>query len=206
MFDTAGMDEFWKYGVKVSRDSHMNPSRDTIPELDYVRKYLHHDNMIKFLNTEYWQKVINETGVMDYVSSSIKEQWRDSLQKHDMPPFEMETVKSALANLFQDLPRLFKQRLQDAHSVISKGHKTNSAEMFNKRMIFTVASFNHQWSMYGISDFFTRQCDAINDIRSTIAQLNGGQQVKAGDTQSRLSMIAKSGNWGEWVKIDEHVA
>ena len=65
MFDADGMDEFWKYGVKVSRDSHMNPSRDTIPELDYVRKYLHHDNMIKFLNTEYWQKVINETGVMD---------------------------------------------------------------------------------------------------------------------------------------------
>ncbi len=206
MFDDADFDLMWKYAEDISKDRVLNPSQDSLPNVNYLRKFLMHENVNKVLQREYWKKVIDDTRILDYVSSSVKEEWYKAMEEFNLPPFEMEIVKTALSGMIKDLPSLFAQRLQDAHAVISKAHKTNSAEMFNKRMIFHVANFDSRYCWYMTTEFIERKCDAINDIRSTISQILGGLQIPRGDTVEKLANIAKGDNFGQWVKIDEHVA
>ena len=203
MFDDENIDMLWDYGSSASYSS-MNKSNTHLPKLDYVREFLTHDTILKMLTKEYWNKVIIESRILDYVSSSVKEEFSDALNNFTMPDFTKENVESTLRGLVKDLPSLFKQRLQDAFDVLSKTHKTNSSNMFNKRMIFNVANYS-KYIMIP-SDFISRKCNAIDDIRSTINQLLGGEQMTHSTTQYQLYDLAKAGRYGEWVKLDDNVA
>ena len=203
IFDSNKIDLLWLYLEKMS-NSNLNDYHNGIPSISSVKKYLTNDNILKTLDKEYWTIVIHESKILNYVSSSVKEEFSKSLKNFNMPEFNQNNVETTIRGLIKDLPSLFKQRLEDAFNVLSKEHKTNSSNMFNKRMVFKIANYNNNYIFS--SDFLSRRCDAIDDICSTINQLLGYEQVEYNFTKGKAYQIANSNKFGQWIKLNENVA
>lgn len=155
----------------------------------------------KAIDAFYWGEVIRETKVLDYVKNAIRSDWQAATTNHDTPPFTRENVLSTLLPMFKDLPKLFAERLHDTFRKLSSEHYTNNSSGFNKRMIFTVA--------YPRPYFFNLShdmCGYVNDLRSVISQITGGNQLEHGDTYRFLNRMERLQEFGEWIKLDEYVA
>ena len=126
IFDSNKIDLLWLYLEKMS-NSNLNDYYNGIPLISSVKKYLTNDNILKTLDKEYWTIVIHESKILNYVSSSVKEEFSKSLENFNMPEFNQNNVETTIRGLIKDLPSLFKQRLEDAFNVLSKEHKTNSS-------------------------------------------------------------------------------
>lgn len=198
MFDDPNIDYLWDTARNISLNQHQNPSQQRLPSLDYVRGFMTHEKVLKAIDSEYWDKLFNETNILSYVSSSVREEWNDQLYRSDVPEFNIDSVKPTITSLIKDLPTLFAQRLRDAHDVLSRSHKTNKVQRFGKRMIFTVFYNTYSWA--------DRNIGAINDIRSTISQLMGGVQLDHWVTEQDLRALERRGIYGEWVRLNEYIA
>lgn len=203
MFDDPNIDYLWDTARNISLNQHQNPSQHHLPGLEYVRKFMTHEKILKHIDSEFWGRLFNETNILSYVSSSVREEWTDQLYRSDVPEFNIDSVRPTITSLIKDLPELFAQRLRDAHDVLSRSHKTNKVQRFGKRMIFSV--FRSDKYLF-LSHFYDRTCGAINDIRSTISQLMGGDQFNAWETRELLYSIANKGIYGEWVRLNEYIA
>ena len=138
----------------------------------------------KAIDAFYWGEVIRETKVLDYVKNSIRSDWQAATINHDTPPFTRENVISTLLPMFKDLPKLFAERLHDTFRKLSREHYTNNSSGFNKRMIFTVAYPNQYF--FNLSH---DMCGYVNDLRSVISQITGGEQLGHGDTYRLLNRM-----------------
>ena len=80
IFDSNKIDLLWLYLEKIS-NSNLNDYHNKIPSISSVKKYLTNDNILKTLDKEYWTIVIHESKILNYVSSSVKEEFSKSLGK-----------------------------------------------------------------------------------------------------------------------------
>lgn len=198
-FGNQSLDLLWDVAREVNKSNVTQ-----LPQLDYVRGYMTHDKIIKQLDVRYWSKLMEETKFLNYVSSKERTKWNDQLFNKDVPEFNAENINSTLSSFMKSLPALFSQRLKDAHDALSRSHKTNKAQKLEKRMIFAVMyPDNYSWAGGSYSE---NAVGAINDIRSTISQILGGEQLNHYDTKKLLENISRCDNYGEWVKIDPYVA
>ncbi len=202
-FENPDIDYLWDLGSSISSNQKLNPSQQKLPSLNYVRGFLDKETVLKQIDSLYWGRLFKETNILSYTSSSIREEWNNQIYNCEVPEFNINSVRPTISSLIKDLPELFSQRLRDAHDVLSRSHKTNKAQRFGKRMIFQVATPNN-WGSYNMSD---RTTGAINDIRSTISQLFGGQQFNYWDTRDELNNnLFRKGKFNEWIKIDRFIA
>lgn len=198
MFDDENIDFLWQIAYRASMNNNLNPSQQRLPNLNYVREFMTHEKMLKQIDTQYWSRLFKETSILNYVSSSIREKWNDQIYQCEVPEFNIDAVRPTVMGLIKDLPELFAQRLRDAHDVLSRSHKTNKVQRFGKKMIFTVFYNTYSW--------VERNVGAINDIRSTISQLMGGDQFNYWDTKQVLRQLNDKGIYGEWVRLNEYIA
>lgn len=197
-FDNPELDHFWNHCQQFMKKSN---TPNTIPDIDYIRSFMTHESALKALDVKYWRKLLAETKVLNYVSAKERQKWMDQLDEWNVPEFNLESIQPTMMDFMRDLPTLFAQRLREAHNMLSTAHKTNKAQKLDKRLIFHVAT--PQTYGYDLSDM---KAGAINDIRSTISQLLGGDQLNHWETRQLIRNIIDGGNFGEWIKIDPYIA
>lgn len=202
MFENKDIDILWAIAHNISVNSTLNPTQQRLPQIEYIHKFMTHEKILKYIDSVYWNRLFQETNILSYTSSKIREEWNNQIHDNNVPEFNIDAVKPTTMSLIKDLPSLFAQRLRDAHDVLSRSHKTNKAQRFGKRMIFQVADYRN-WGCYEIREW---QAGAINDIRSTIRQLFGGEQYNYWHTKQELDNLFRRGLYSEWVKIDEFMA
>lgn len=202
VFENKNIYMIWNIAENISRNSNINPTQQKLPSLDYVQKFMTHEKVLKYIDSQFWDRLFKETNILSYTSSKIRSEWEDQIYECNVPEFNLDAVRPTIMSLVKDLPELFAQRLRDAHDMLSRSHKTNKAQRFGKRMIFQVAQPNN-WGSYTMLDWYT---GAINDIRSTINQLLGGDQYNHWHTREELSHLFSRGQFSEWIKVDDFMA
>lgn len=200
-FDNSNLETLWN----ITRDIRDNRNHTAqLPTIDFLRGFMTHEKVLKQLDIKYWTKLMTELNVYAYMPSKEREKWQDQIREGNVPVFNMESIKPTISDVMRDLPRLFADRLKGAHDTLSRAHKTNKAQQFDKRLIFQVM-YPDKYS-WGGGNYSRVTVGAINDIRSTISQLLGGEQLNEWDTEKMLTSISKNGHFGEWVKIDPYIA
>ena len=200
-FDNSQLDHLWNHCTEAMRRPNV---KSQIPSIEYIRGFMTHEKVLKALDVKYWRMLFDESKVLNYVSSKERQKWIDQFNEWNVPPFTLEAIRPTMMDLMRSLPDLFAQRLRDAHDALSTSHKTNKAQRFDKRLIFHVFyPDNYSW---GGGSYSGNAVGAINDIRSTISQLLGGDQLDHWDTEKLIKSIAGHQNYGEWVKIDPYIA
>jgi hypothetical protein len=145
-----------KYFVdgNVKEDAH----RVDIPKLFELKP------AIKSLETEYWNKALRLTDVLDYMPQKRRDDWNTSMtawKQHgyqegknpekDLPPFEENIVRDTLQNLLMMRTQFFSERVDGIFRSLSGSHVTNQPEGFSKRMIINHALDAYSYPNYKIA-------------------------------------------------------
>jgi hypothetical protein len=161
---------------------------------------------IKSLETEYWNKALRLTDVLDYMPQKRRDDWNISMSawkqhgyqegknpEKDLPPFEENIVRDTLQNLLMMRTQFFSERVDGIFRSLSGSHVTNQPEGFSKRMII-----NHALDAYSYPNY--KIAGVINDLRSVVAKFMGRDDLKFDASTSLLYTLKRM--YGEWVPLD----
>lgn len=145
------------------------------------------DRALKAVDSEFWQKAMELTDVLEYMPGEKRNDWNDQIRNHKTPPFEVETVYATLRELFVSRERFLAERVDGIFKNLSHSHVTNIPQGFGKRFImgYTLeyTSFAHRMAEY------------IHDLRTVIAKFMGRDHDKSIMTWSDLNRIQRDGQW-----------
>ena len=163
-------------------------------------------NAIKSLESEYWNKALNLTDVLNYMPQKRRNDWSESLSgwkkygykegkepEKDLPPFEETIVRDTLQNMLHMRTQFFSERVDGIFKGLSGEHITNQPQGFGKRMIV-----NHVITDYGTVEY--KKSGIINDLRSVIAKFMGRGDLHYSSTDMMIKSLKE--RYGEWVSID----
>lgn len=145
------------------------------------------------LNAAYWSKAMQLTDVLDVMPQKRRDEWHESIRKHETPDFTDENVRSTLQSLLAQRERFFAERVDGIFRSLSGDHVTNIPEGFGKRMILA-----HVVSDWGTVNH--GRAGVINDLRCVIARFMGRDEPKW-DASSAVVRYARERR-GEWISID----
>lgn len=159
--------------------------------LRHVDRLFDNEKAIKVLNSDFWNRALRLTDVLDCMPEKRREEWFSLMRNHDTPDFEEQTVRATLMDLLSGRARFFAERVDGIFQALSREHVTNCPEGFSKRMILY-----YTFSAYGSSD----RAGYINDLRAVIAKLTGRDEPKWYATKRLLDIIKKES--GKWFDVD----
>lgn len=160
------------------------------------------------LDSQYWQRALLETDVLDYMPQSRRYEWHNQIKnplgklKHGskteyeilpLPAFEESTVRATLIGLLNNRSMFFAERVDGVFRALSKTHVTNTPEGFRKRMIL-----NYLIDKNGSVEWST--CGVIDDLRCIIARFMGRDEPRHGSTRAAVEHIRRQN--GVWQELD----
>lgn len=163
---------------------------------------------ISHLDSQYWQRALKLTDVLDYMPQQRRSDWFDQIQnpkgvlkrgsqdEYEIPPipaFEEDTVRATLISLLNSRAQFFAERVDGIFRALSRTHVTNQPEGFGKRFILPRVVMD-----YGGTDW--RTCGFIDDLRCVIAKFIGRDEPNHGSTHAALEHIRRSN--GVWHDMD----
>lgn len=146
---------------------------------------------IAALNAHYWQRALNLTDVLDFMPTTRREEWFESIHKMETPEFTEETVRATLGALLQQRMHFLAEKVDGLFRALSRTHVTNQPEGFSKRMI--LQGVTNDWGMYGRT-----QTGHLNDLRQVIAKFQGRDEPDH-SASNLMVEIARSRFRGEWL-------
>lgn len=147
------------------------------------------DAAVSILNTESWNRALNETGLLKIMPANRLNEWNDTLTKHRCPPFTDETVRATIDDLFACREKFFAERVDGVFRALSGEHVTNQPQGFYKRMI--MARVVNEW---GSVDY--RKANVISDLLVVIYALMRGRVFDRFDASGMIDRLKSC--YGEW--------
>lgn len=163
---------------------------------------------VAHLDSEYWQKALSQTDVLDYMPQKRRYEWHSQIKnplgtfkqgsrnEYEIPPlpaFEEDTVRATLIGLLNSRAMFFAERVDGVFRSLSKTHLTNAPEGFGKRLIL-----NYLIDKNGTTEWGT--CGIIDDLRCIVAKFMGRDEPKHGATMAAVSHIRRQN--GVWQALD----
>ena len=152
----------------------------------------------KILDSEYWEKALGLTDVLDHMPASQRNKWKDDIENLNVPSFNKENAGQTLRDLIFCREQFFAERVDGLFRNLSGDHVTNSPEGFGKRMIISIGT-RDRW---GGTDIHYNMSEYLHDLRYIINKFLGRKIENGWTTRDILENIYKNGQTGEWLTID----
>lgn len=151
------------------------------------------EGAIKALDAEYWQKIINQTDIIESMPNKDREEWREGIVEHKTAPFDDSSVRTTIASLLSQRPRYLADRVDGIFKSLSGNHVTNQPQGFGKRMII-----EHMFDGWG----YPNSCKSgyVSDLRQIIDKFIGRETKKGVYCSTLLSYIRE--DYGVWHEVD----
>lgn len=147
---------------------------------------------IAALNSDFWDKAMRVTDVLDIMPQARRDDWNDQISNLKCPPFEEKIVRDTIMGLLALRGKFLAERVDGIFQGLSGEHVTNSPAAFGKRMILAgLLSMDYPDS---------RKCGLINDLRCVIAKFMRRDEPKHHASDRLIRSLRQC--WGEWVEVD----
>lgn len=151
------------------------------------------DKAMAALHSDYWDKALRLTDVLECMPQVRRDEWYELIKKHETPPFEDEAVYLTLQELLNSREKFLAERVEGIFRALSGEHVTNSPAAFGKRMIIYVMT------SYGTTNYTNE--GHISDLRKIIARFMGRDEPTGFGMTTRV-IQAGMAQTGEWLSID----
>lgn len=151
------------------------------------------DKALAALHSDYWDKALRLTDVLECMPQKRRDEWYDLIRSHATPPFEDEAVYLTLQDMLSSRERFLAERVEGIFRALSGEHVTNSPAAFGKRMIIYVMT------SYGTTNYTNE--GHITDLRKIIARFIGRDEPSGFGVTTRVIQAAMA-QTGEWLAID----
>lgn len=148
---------------------------------------------IKSLNAHYWSSIMEQTGVLKYMTAKMRNEWHDLIRERNTPEFEKEVVVETIKSHLLNRETYMADKVDGIFQKLSKRHVTNSPHAFRERMIMEYVH-NGGSVKYEIASY-------VDDFRSVVSHLLG-RDTPALSFSYLLGRITRAGQYGEWVEFD----
>lgn len=153
-----------------------------------IKQFFESDPVLKAVDAEYWEYVMNKTDILSYMSADQRYEWGDNIRKHNVPEFTIDNVKTTMLEMHRDKELFLARRVDGIFRALSPGHLTNSPMGFGKR--FILAGVRSEYTV----DYKSSQY--LQDLRCVVAKLlNREAGVYQPDTYADLFRINMDGQW-----------
>lgn len=168
------------------------------PSLSYLTNK---EGAVKALEAEYWQQIINLTGVMDIMPESRRAELRNQISNYETIEFNRGNIESTVLTLLADRERFFAERVDGVFKSLSGEHVTNQPEGFSKRMIIDNVHNCYEYGSFGYTDY--KKIGYLHDLRVIVRKFAGltGEEANLNGTTSDLVEAACKVT-GQWMSID----
>lgn len=149
-------------------------------------------NALQVLYSEFWQKALDLTDVLEFMPSARREEWGQLIYQNKTPEFEPSIVHGTLKELLIKRKQFLGEMVDGIFFGLSKEHVTNRPEGFSKRMILARV----------LNDFelLSDAGELIHDLRYVVSKLmNRGLPQRNATTRSLKTAKER---YGEWLDID----
>ncbi len=123
------------------------------------------------LDKNLWQHLVQISGLWELMDETARTEWKNGLEKKDMPPCTLENIESTMGQLHSQRKMIFNRGLVKAFQGLSGKYKTNDAFKLGKKVIVTYAT-NY------------RTQDQINDVERVLFTLDGRRPPEYKDSVS----------------------
>lgn len=153
---------------------------------------------VALLNATYWQRALEATDVLDVMPAERRKQWREQIEKRNVPEFTEQTIHATIAEHLAARHRYLAERVDGVFQALSPDHVTNLPTGFRSKLIL-----NYVFDSLG----FTTQSrlDVLTDLRVVVARFMGrdvGEGHVLRQLTGRLIDYARREARGEWVAVD----
>lgn len=155
---------------------------------------------IKTLNATYWQRALEATDVLDVMPAERRKQWRQQIERRDVPEFTDAAIRATIAEHLAARHRYFAERVDGIFQALSPDHVTNLPTGFRSKLIL-----NYVFDSYGFST--QSRLDVLTDLRIVVARFMGRTDIGEGghvvrQLTGKLIDYARREARGEWVSVD----
>ncbi|QQP86901.1 class I SAM-dependent methyltransferase [Entomomonas asaccharolytica] len=162
------------------------------PRLEYLTNK---EGAIKSLEAEYWQKIINLTGVLDIMPEKRRAELNKQISEYETIEFNRDNIQATVISLLTDREKFFAERVDGVFRALSGNHVTNQPEGFSKRMILEYVNDGHIY--YGN---YTKK-GYLHDLRVIVRKFAGLPNDSSYNTTNDLIRTANRVT-GQWMSID----
>lgn len=155
---------------------------------------------VALLNATYWQRALEATDVLDVMPAERRKQWREQIERRDVPEFTDAAIRATIAEHLAARHRYFAERVDGIFSALSPEHVTNSPAGFGGKLIIG-------YMVDSDGDPVCSRVPLLTDLRVVVARFMGRTDIGEGGhvvhTLTRqLVRYARRERCGEWVTVD----
>jgi phospholipid N-methyltransferase len=164
----------------------------------YAKRIFDYEPALKILNSEYWQKVIDMTDILQTMPAKKRTEWSDMIREHKTPDFTRESVIATITSMAAQRQDFFAQKVEGIFRNLSGEHVTNQPAAFSKRMILS-----NVIDSYGYPNW--NKCEYLDDFREVIRKIRKSEYAPKMLTKENVSHIIKGNdgdNYGKWFEFD----
>jgi hypothetical protein len=144
-------------GTQGVRHSHELPLLDP-QDIDGARKRI---------DSAAWDLLMRESGLMSFMDSNAREEWRQKIEKADTPALTRENIETTFESLYLARGDMFERGVIRCFKRLAWCYKTNLPQMFGRRIVIRIRSYGHV-------DYAL--CDPLEDLQRVMATLDGKPQ------------------------------
>jgi hypothetical protein len=150
---------------------------------------------IRALDAEFWSRAMSLTDVLECMPAARRAEWSSQIQKHETPPFEVESVRATLMELLSMRTKFFSERVDGLFRALSGEHVTNQPQGFSKRMIVG-------WMLSSYGSVNSDRVNYVHDLRCIIAKFMGRNPPRSNITYNSVDEIHRAERYGQWHSFD----
>lgn len=136
------------------------------PEHRYRTSLLEDDSLAeisKRVDAAAWNHLMHESGLLTFMDSKAREQWREKIDKCDTPALTRENIGATFAALYEARGDMFERGVIACFRSLSWDYKTNNPVKFGKRIV----------KYLGQSYLYSGRGDELNDLQRVLCVLDG---------------------------------
>ncbi len=89
----------------------------------------------KQIDAGYWSFLLSESGMQSFLDATARAQWREAIEKHDVPELTEANIKATFSALYSTRGEMFERGVVELFRKLSWKYKTNQPVKLGKRII-----------------------------------------------------------------------
>lgn len=141
-----------------------------------------------------WSKLLDQSGLKDFMDAVARAQWDKQYYANDFPPFTAENISAAFDGIHADRGMMVSRGVQELFARLSNDHVTNKPNQFTNKIILLWVC--ETWGRGYRSIRHGGNVDLIDDLSRTI-HICRGIPAPAGYEQRAYSVLGEACKQGK---------
>lgn len=125
------------------------------------------DGARKRIDSAAWDLLMHESGLMSFMDSAAREEWRQKISKSETPALTRDNIEATFEALYLARGEMFERGVIRCFKRLAWCYKTNLPQMFGRRIVLRIRSYGHV-------DYAL--CDPLEDLQRVMATVDGKPQ------------------------------